>query len=262
MKHAKPFILLPAAAHNAHTPQTYGLNQAYINAIVRAGGVPIIVVRPDEEALAELLKFVDGIFLAGGHDVDPKEYGEERKAYTCDVDQDRDRIELALVRHAQEKNIPFFGVCRGLQVMNIALGGTLYQDVFMEMPEAITHDLHADTGGKPFPRSMLGHEIVLNENSQLAEIVGIEKFEVNSLHHQGIKKLASMLSAAGTAPDGLIEAIEMTDHPFFLGVQWHPEELDNDISEKLFGAFIDACNTAKGTPVTLSGLDSLALGAN
>lgn len=259
MKHAKPFILLPAAAHNAHTPQTYGLNQVYINAITRAGGNPIIVVRPDESALTELLKFVDGIFLAGGHDVDPKEYGEEKKAYTCDVDQDRDRVELALVRHAQEKNIPLFGVCRGLQIMNVALGGSLYQDVYMEMQGAITHDLHTDAGGNMLPRSMLGHEIILKKDSQLAEIMGVEKFEVNSLHHQGIKKLGTGLSPAGTSPDGLIEAIEAANHPFAVGVQWHPEELNDDTSTKLFTAFIDACRAANGAPITVSELDTLTV---
>jgi len=257
MQHAKPFILLPAASHNAHSPQTYGLNQSYIDAIVRAGGNPIIVVRPDEDAQNKLLQFVDGIFLAGGHDVDPKEYGEERKAYTCDIDQDRDHVELALVRRAQERNIPIFGVCRGLQVMNIALGGSLYQDVFMEMPGAITHDLHTDTTGKLLPRSMLGHEIVLEEDSRLAAIVGMEKFEVNSLHHQGIKKLGTGLSVAGTAPDGLVEAIEMPDHPFCVGVQWHPEELANDTSTKLFAAFIDACKTAKSVPLIKTEFDAV-----
>ncbi len=262
MKHTKPLILLPAAVQNAHTPQTYGLNQVYIDAIVRAGGNPLIIVRPDEETLHELLQFVDGIFLAGGHDVDPKEYGEERKAYTYDVDQDRDRVELALAHYAKDKHIPLFGVCRGMQVMNIALGGTLYQDVFMELPGAITHDLHCDSGsGKLLPRNLLAHEVVLTKDSHLETIMGMEKLEVNSLHHQGIKRLGTGLSAAGTAPDGLIEAIEATDHPFFVGVQWHPEELNNDISTKLFSAFIEASKAEKSTPITMAELDTLTLGA-
>ena len=242
MKHAKPFILLPAAQHNTHTPQTYGLNQVYINAIIRAGGNPVMVVRPDDVALGELLQFIDGILLAGGYDVDPKEYGEERKTYACDVDQDRDRVELALAHYAREKHVPLFGICRGLQVMNIACGGSLYQDVLMEIPGAISHVLRTDVTGNLLPRNTLEHEVVLKKDSRLAAIVGVEKFEVNSLHHQGIKKLGTGLRAAGTSPDGLIEAIEAEDHPFAIGIQWHPEELNDDASAKLFAAFIAACN--------------------
>lgn len=261
MKHTKPFILLPAAAHNGHTPQTYGLNQVYIDAIVRAGGNPLMIARPDNGSLGELLEFVDGIFLAGGHDVDPKEYGEEKKAYTCDVDQERDRVELALVCLAQEKNIPLFGVCRGLQVMNVALGGSLYQDVYKEMPGAQVHDFHYDDEQKPLARSLPKHEIVLSGSSTLAAIIGTGRFEVNSLHHQGIKKLGTGLRAAGTSPDGLIEAAEAANRNFCIGVQWHPEELGGETSAKLFAAFVAACKAAKNTPNDGSELGTIPQGA-
>jgi putative glutamine amidotransferase len=242
MKHTQPFILLPASAQNTHSPQTYGQNQANIDAIVRAGGNPVMVVHPDDTALADLLQFVDGIFLAGGHDVDPNEYGEEKKAYTCNIDKDRDRIELALVRIAHKKNIPLLGICRGMQVMNIALGGSLYQDVLEEMPGAVVHDFHYDAGNKPLPRGLYEHVVTLTPGTQFREIAAQEVIEVNSLHHQGIKKLGTGLLPVGLAPDGLIEAIEATNHPFAIGVQWHPEELDDDTSTKLFTAFIAACN--------------------
>lgn len=230
-----PNILIPLAAHNGQNPQVYGLNQAYAQAVSRAGGNPILVARPDDNTLVEMLSIADGILLAGGHDVDPSTYGEEKGEHTCNVDQDRDRVEMLLTRLAQEKNIPLLGICRGMQIMNITFGGSLYQHIAADLARALSHDMHE--GHK---RNFLAHEVVLTANSLLGNIVGTERIATNSLHHQGIKVLSDKLVASGHTSDGLVESVELREHPFCIGVQWHPEELHDEPSQRLFNAFIAA----------------------
>jgi len=202
-----------------------------------------MVARPDDQTLQELLSTIDGILLAGGHDVDPNTYGEEKNEHTCNVDQDRDRVEITLARLAQEKNIPILGICRGLQVMNITLGGSLYQHLTTDLSGSLTHDMH--DGQK---RNFLAHEVEIKSGSLLAQIYGGGKAMTNSLHHQGIKRLSNKLTASGATSDGLIEAVELRGHPFYIGVQWHPEELLDEPSTRLFQAFIAAAkNKNAGT---------------
>ncbi len=234
-----PNILIPLAAHNGQHPQVYGLNQAYAQAVSRAGGNPILVARPDDKTLLEMLSVTDGILLAGGHDVDPSTYGEERSEHTCNVDQDRDRVEILLARLAQEKNIPLLGICRGMQVMNIAFGGSLHQHIAVDLAGALAHDMH-----EGHERNFLAHEVAITTNSLLSKTVGAERIMTNSLHHQGIKVLSDRLVVSGVTSDGLIEAVELRDHPFCIGVQWHPEELRDEASQKLFDAFIAATKAA------------------
>lgn len=244
----KPRILIPLAQYNSHTPPVFGLGEGYVHAIVRAGGSPIMVARPTDEDLHELIRSIDGVFLAGGHDVDPNHYGEEKSECTCNIDRDRDRVEILLTQLAKEHRIPILGVCRGMQVMNVAMGGSLYQDVFTEMTGAIQHDFHTDESGKFIDRSFLAHEVHIEAASLLATIVGQQSCAVNSLHHQGIKVLADGLMKNATAPDGLIEAIAFADHSFGLGVEWHPEELNDEGSQKIFRAFIEAAMSTHEIP--------------
>ncbi len=237
---SSPCILLPLAQTNSTTPLTYSINQTYVDAIVSAGGVPLCVTRPEKEALEVPLSHVDGILLAGGHDIDPTHYGEEKKEYTCNIDSARDVLEIMLVEIARERGIPILGICRGMQVMNVALGGSLYQDVYLEMPGAMLHDFHNDKGGMPLARNAIAHDVTITEGTLLSLIAGSSSIPVNSLHHQGIKKVGAGLRVSATAPDGLIEAIEIEGHPFGLGVEWHPEELGDAVSQKTFAAFIAA----------------------
>lgn len=232
-----PNILIPLAAHNGQHPQVYGLNQAYAQAISRAGGNPILIARPDDNTLLEMLSITDGILLAGGHDVDPSTYGEEKSEHTCNVDQDRDRVEMLLTRLAQEKNIPLLGICRGMQIMNITFGGSLYQHIAADLPGALPHDMHE--GHK---RNFPAHEVVITANSLLGNIVGADRIMTNSLHHQGIKVLSDKLTPTGVTSDGLVESVELRNHTFCIGVQWHPEELRDGPSQRLFDAFIAAAN--------------------
>ncbi len=239
----RPRILIPLAALYNHTPPTYGINQAYADAITNAGGLPLFIGRPNTEEILSLLPNISGIFLAGGHDVDPKEYGQEKNEHTCNIDNERDAVELVLVRIAREHNIPFFGVCRGMQVMNVAFGGSLWQDIKKEMPGGRVHDYHFNEQGEPLARNEISHTVTVQKETVFGKIVDMGTPSVNSLHHQGIKKLGDDLISTGTCPDdGLIETIELPDHPFCIGVQWHPEELNDEPSQKLFTAFITACN--------------------
>lgn len=231
----RPKILIPLAAYNEQNPQKYGVHRTYIEAIMNAGGEPVLIARPEEAVLNEILSTIDGILLAGGADIDPSLYNEKRSGLTRDVDQDRDRVEITLARLAQEKNIPILGVCRGLQVMNVALGGTLYQDLASELNETLAHDMH-----KTRERNFLAHKVDIKSGSLLTQIYEKEKTMTNSLHHQGIKVLSDKLSVSGVTSDGLIEAVELRGHPFYVGVQWHPEELLDEPSVKLFQAFIVA----------------------
>jgi putative glutamine amidotransferase len=202
--------------------QVYGLMPAYTAAIVAAGGLPVMIpLGLDEDALHAILQRLDGILLPGGGDVEPNRYGGNHAHRTLrDVDDVRDQAELLLVRHAIAQEKPLLAICRGVQIFNVALGGSLWEDVAEHMPGAIIHDYYHKHG-----RDFLAHEVRLQPNSRLAQILGPEDLAVNSLHHQGIRDLASAISAAATAPDGLVEGVEISGHPFAVGVQWHPENL-------------------------------------
>ena len=164
-------------------------------------------------------------------------YHSEHPDFIFDVDPDRDRVEYYLTREAVARRLPLLAICRGHQMLNVALGGTLYEDVLQGMPGAIKHDFFG-----LFPRNHQAHEVILEPGSRLATALGHQVACVNSLHHQGIRDLAPGLSAAAHAPDGLIEAVEVDDHPYALGVQWHPENLyvDNPDMLALFRGLVDA----------------------
>ena len=217
----------------------YGLMPAYTEAVFGAGGLPVLIpLGLDDAALAALLDRVDGLLLPGGGDIGPEHYGgDEREPSIRDVDRVRDRSEFLLVRHALRRQKPLLAICRGHQVFNVALGGTLWEDVHSAMPGAIVHDYFYKQN-----REYLAHEVEVVPESLLAHIVRQERLSVNSLHHQGIRELAPGLRVAATAPDGLIEAVEVAEHPFALGVQWHPENLVDRSAEMhaLFRHFVMA----------------------
>lgn len=237
----RPRILIPLPAYNTTVPPKYGVKQSYIHAIGNAGGEPLCIVRPDDERLHGLLPLAAGILIVGGHDIDSEYYGEKNAGNTQNIDRDRDRVELTLVHLAVLDKIPLLGICRGMQAINVALGGSLYQDVQSEMQGALSHDHHKDKeSGKNLPFSAIAHDVSIKDGSLLCKLTGKKKIAVNSLHHQGVKTLGEGLIASAFAPDGLIEAIEFSDHPFALGIEWHPEELGDEASQKIFYAFIHA----------------------
>ncbi len=213
------------------------LLQAYIDAIVQAGGTPLLI--PSDipaEDWDGLLSRLDGIVLTGGGDIATERFHGQDHPEVCEVDEQRDSIELGLLRAAAASRIPFLGICRGLQVVNVALGGTLYTHIPDQYPNAVRHDF--DEG---YPRSYLAHSVRIQAGSQLAQIVGELLLQVNSLHYQGVKELAPGLQTVAVAPDGLVEALELPGHPFGVAVQWHPEWLTGQEStRRLFRAFIVA----------------------
>ena len=217
---------LPARA-GGDLPNCWIMGQRYVEALRSVGGVPWLIplIPDDTDTLNAVFDKLDGIFLTGGVDVDPSRYGETRHPKCGVTDPDRDAVELMLLAHATATGKPVLAVCRGIQILNVARGGTLYQDVTAMVPEALKHD-HFPTPDKP-SRSYLAHSIRVEPASHLGHILGEPTTPVNSMHHQAIKELAPGLRATAFAPDGIIEAVEATDHPFLVAVQWHPEELSD-----------------------------------
>lgn len=223
-------------------PASWVMNQRYFHACTAVGAVPWMVplLHDDAETLRAIYDRLDGVFIAGGVDLEPASYGCERHALCGRTDPPRDAVEIQFARWALEDGKPVFGVCRGLQVMNVAAGGTLVQDCDALVPGAIKHDYFPGAG---WARDHLAHEIRIAPGSRLHEAFGGETAMVNSMHHQGIDRIGGGLAATAWAPDGLIEALEGgRDGQFLVGVQWHPEMLidAHDGTRRLFEAFIEA----------------------
>jgi putative glutamine amidotransferase len=218
------------------------MSQRYVHALTAAGGIPwmIPLLPDDDDTLRAIYEELDGVFLPGGADIDPANYGEQRHPKCDRSDPTRDRVELHLTRWATRDRKPVLGVCRGLQLINLVAGGTLWQDLESERPASIKHDYFPFRDG--YARDHLAHTVTVRTGTQLAEIVGSGEHQVNSMHHQGIRDLASGFVASATAPDGLIEAIEMSGEQFLVAVQWHPEALTekDSPSRRLFEAFTTA----------------------
>jgi putative glutamine amidotransferase len=188
-----------------------------------------------ETGWQRIYKELDGILLAGGGDISPERFNGEPHPRIDDVDTERDVLELNLVRTASEDGKPFLGICRGIQVVNVGLGGTLYTHIPDQHPNAIDHAYPGNM------RKVLVHEVEVEPGSCFRKIVSKPNLPVNSLHHQGIKDVAPGLRVTAYAPDGLVEAVELPDHPYGFAVQWHPEWLtDQKSTRNLFRSFIDA----------------------
>jgi len=222
-------------------PESWVMNQRYFLAATIVGGVPwmIPLLDDDEDTLREIYERLDGILIPGGVDLDPATFGESRHPKLGAVDPARDRVELMLTRWAIEDRKPVLGLCRGAQVINVALGGTLYQDIAAQWPEAIKHDYYPTAG---FERDHLAHEVTLAGDSRLRSVMERPSLMVNSMHHQGIKAIAPGLIPSAVAPDGLVEAVESAEDHFMVGVQWHPEvfELSDPHTRHLFHEFASA----------------------
>lgn len=236
----KPFIGL-TPSHTLSTDDL-AMRYTYLDAIAYAGGIPMVLpLKASREDLKAIVEKMDGILFVGGPDIHPFRFGEETQRYCGEVSLVRDELELTLLSVAMELEKPILGICRGIQLLNVGLGGTLYQDLPSQWKEEfpISHS-QACKGELP------SHHIEVVPNTLLSSIVSAPQIEVNSFHHQAVKDLAPKLRASGYAPNRLIEAIEFPEYPnFFLGVQWHPEYLfaHNEAAGKLFTAFVDACRS-------------------
>lgn len=212
------------------------LQHSYINAIIQAGGMPIpIPAMLAEEDFLDLYSRLDGILFSGGGDVSLEYFNGSAHPRIGEADHGRDTTEIILMRTAVNDGKPVLGICRGAQVMNVALGGTLYTHIHDQLKSALDHDYPGNL------RRVLVHPVNVDETTHSAEIFGETLLNVNSLHHQGLKEIAPSLRVAGYAPDGLVEVMEIPDHPYAVAVQWHPEWLTDQLSmQRLFKSFVDA----------------------
>ena len=210
--------------------------QSYIHAIMQADGVPVLIPSMiAEDGWDALYSRLDGVLFSGGGDIGLEYSPGEPHPRIDDVELERDSVEFKLIKVSASDGKPFLGICRGIQVVNVALGGTLYTHIPDQLPNALDHSY---PGNK---RTVLVHEIKIEEGTRIAEILGEPIVKVNSLHHQGLKDIAPSLRVAGHAPDGLVEAVELPDHPFGIAVQWHPEWLtDQQPTRNLFRKFVEA----------------------
>jgi len=208
--------------------------QDYLNAIWRAGAIPVLLpIDENPDRALEMLEMVDGLLISGGNDVSPEMYGsKENKCGT--LDRSRDAMEKYLLEKALEKDMPVLGICRGVQLMNAALGGTLHQDLPSE-----GYPNHTIV---EFDRNVVTHTVEVKESTLLAEILGSGELGVNSFHHQAVDKLADGLEAAAVSKEGIVESVYMPGRKFVLAVQWHPEMMyDSEVQKKIFEAFVGAC---------------------
>lgn len=215
---------------------SYWMLPGYFQALEQAGAVPVMLpLTNDATALSRLVGTLDGFLIAGGQDVSPAVYGEEQKLTCAETCPERDAMETVLLRFLWDADKPVFGICRGLQILNAHLGGTLFQDLITEHPSGTNHRMAA-----PYDRAE--HTVSLCEGAPLHALLGAEEIGVNSCHHQAIKTLAPVLRPMAIAPDGLTEAIYAPEKRFVWAVQWHPEFFfrKDENSRTIFAAFVNA----------------------
>lgn len=235
MTHKLPLIGLTTS--NGRKTDNIYIPKTYVAAVKEAGGLPVLIpAGASPDTVLQLRQTLDGILVIGGADIDPALFGEEKTDRVVLDGRERDDFEIALVRTAVDSGWPILGICRGLQVMNVALGGTLYTHIPDQLPGALMHNRDTVT-----ERDLLAHSVAIQSDSAIAAILGSTNLLVNSLHHQGIRRLAPAFQAAGSSPDGLVEAIEIPEHSFAMAVQWHPECLtDQPAMRNLFESFVQA----------------------
>ncbi len=241
----KPKLIGVTCSSNPASPGVNArqfLNTAYSRALEAAGAAPLIIpnLSPQlanrRDVLERYLDAIDGLMLSGGVDVAPERYGEEPHPNLDEVDETRDSTEFAIIKLALERDISIFGICRGAQTLNVALGGTLYQDLPSEMPGCLSHR----QSDQNLARGEFSHSISIDSGTKLREIVGSSEMQTNSFHHQALKDVAPCLVVTARASDGVIEGVEAPDRKFLVAVQFHPEETaPHDVySRRLFEAFI------------------------
>jgi len=241
----RPLIGIPAQTLQAIDgipevlPHSWVMNSRYYLAAAAMGAVPVMIPLFDHDpgTLRAIYDRLDGLMLAGGVDLEPATFGEAPHPQLGRTDRSRDEVELQLARWAIAEGKPVLGLCRGLQVLNVAMGGTLYQDIEAQIPGAMRHDYFPG-----FPRDYLAHEVSLTEGSRLRRAIGESRLAVNSMHHQAVKSLAPGLLVSARADDGVIEAIEAPGPTYLVGVQWHPEvfEQRDERTHRLFQSFVGA----------------------
>ncbi len=235
-----PIIGIPCRAGvrgKTNRPMYYS-NKSYAQAIESVGGVPMLIpIMKKSRSLAVLLSHIDGLLLPGGVDICPNNYQEEVHPTLRETDIELDKLELELVDWAMKQDIPTLGICRGLQMINVALGGTLYQDLATEYTESLQH------ANWDLPPNKIVHSVQIEPGSSMEGVLSVREVAVNSLHHQAIKVPGKGIIISGRSQDNVVELIEVPQQSFMIAVQCHPEELytEQPVWGRLFKAFIDAC---------------------
>ena len=213
------------------------LKRSYYEAVERSGGIPLILPNTKKlKLIDQMLKVIDGLVISGGNDVDPHFYKEKKKAKNLNLTKERDLFEIALVRKARRKKNPILAICRGMQLVNVAFGGTLYQDFSFEK-KFLDHTLEGSL------RYNKTHSVVISGNTKLYSIIGKKRIEVNTSHHQMVKKIApGFIVNAWSEKDEVVEGIETTDDNFLICIQWHPELMKDRNSRLLFDSLIKAAS--------------------
>jgi putative glutamine amidotransferase len=239
----RPLVGIPCRSDSSITYKGRHINaqnSSYISAIIGAGGAPFLIpIEARDDVLRILFEQADAILLPGGGDIAPQFLGETPHPSLSDVQPARDELELTLARWGLEEGKPLLGICRGIQVMNVAAGGSLYQDIASQCPDAGRHDYFS---GGDYPRDFLAHPVAIEPDSRLGAVLGVDHLSVNSLHHQALKEVPPAYRVVARSPEAVIEGIEVPHHPFAIGVQWHPEELvaNQEAARRLFLAFVAA----------------------
>lgn len=234
-----PRILVPIPIQD-NEKRRFTLGKNYVNSLIACGAIPILL--PTTLALESwrtVYESAAGVMLSGGSDVDPSLFGEPAHEKTYGIDRQRDDVEMALARWALQDDKPLFAICRGIQVMNVALGGSLIQDLPSMLDSAIPHD--GNYNG--FDRDAVAHSVRVAPDTRIARIIGSGDVGVNSFHHQALKDVAEGLVVTSRAPDGVVESVELPAKRYYIGVQWHPEEMaaKREDMMRLFRTFVEAC---------------------
>jgi putative glutamine amidotransferase len=234
----RPVVLLPPDLDVRETkrgPLGVMITQRpYTSRILEAGGLPLVMPPVDDDGLDQLIALADALVLpGGGFDIDPRHYHEPVLPACGELKPERTDLEWGLLVRAERKGIPVLGICGGMQLMNVVRGGSLFQDLPSQKPSEL---VHSQEGSKRLP----SHVVDVVKDTQLAALVGAGTLAVNSTHHQGIKSLGRDLTTSALAPDGLVEGIEDRSKAFFVGVQWHPESMDEEPHKAIYRALVDA----------------------
>jgi len=244
----RPLIGIPAQAdfREGSGRPIYCNNRAYVHAIEHAGGVPVLIpMLHDMSLLESLLMRLDGIVFSGGVDIQPRYYQEEKHPWLGEVDERLDEMEMHLMHTALQEGMPILGICRGMQLLNVALGGTLYQDITTEFPDSMEHCR------RELPRNTLIHNVRIAKGSRMEQVLDTDEIKSNSLHHQAVKVPGKGVFISGRAEDGIAELLEVPSYRFVLGIQGHPEETytTEPVSTRLFQALVEACTSGSTTTV-------------
>ena len=231
--------LIGVTAYMELNQSRYMVSRANMQSIYEAGGMPVLLPYvTDEQELKQIVNRVDGLYLTGGDDIDPTLFGEEPHPKLGTIIPERDRAEVVLTKKMLEKDKPILAVCRGSQILNIAAGGDMYQDIYTQIDKPLLQ--HAQYA----PREHGSHFVYVTKGSLLHGISEQEVFRINSIHHQANRNVPSTYRVSGKASDGIIEALESRSHRFVLGLQWHPESMavaGDVISKKVYSQFVEAC---------------------